>query len=469
MYPSIRLFRLPSILAAVASVTHAVRLPIHRSMDDLHPRAVAGNSSASIATFQNLWYFVNMTVGGQVYSTIIDTGSADMWIYANVSNTTPTGVNASLGYATGGVEGVIYEAPLSFAGYHVPSQLFIQVQNVSGLASNPRDEGWTAVVGLGPPESSDVYKAMGNITAALPMMNQIFKQNAMAQNYITLHLPRAYDPDTSAIGTMMISEPIPGHESILNQTKLPVPILSATQLTTQQQHWTTLTDVAGVIGPNGQSINVTGNSTASAGTGQLVAVFDSGYTFSQVPKAITDALYAGVPGANYSESDGFWIVPCTQELNITFVFGGQKIFVHPLDVTMSVTPDIPINSSTICIGTFQTIEPTAASGDYDMILGTNFLRNVDLLLDYGNFSLETSTDQVAPYIQLLATTNATEAHNDFINVRINNSSNSTSTSTPSNSKSAATISAPIRGIGYWLYVCAGLAVTVIFSSEGLLP
>ncbi|KAG8863787.1 hypothetical protein FRB96_007624 [Tulasnella sp. 330] len=471
------------LLVAMASATNALRLPIEAvPLGHLARRAAPTNSSIPVATFQNLQYFVNITVGGQVYTTAIDTGSADMWIYANVSNTTTTTGSASLSYAIGNVEGNIVQAPLSFAGYNVPSQAFsmcnhagvghpllnadkyarklVEVQNVTGFTTNPRNEGYTALVGLGPPESSTVYSAF-NTTVGLPMMNNIFRQNLTNENYITLLLPRAFDPDSNSTGVMTVSELVPGFEAVANQTKLPVSMLTAQEFTQQQQHWTTLTDANGVIGPNGQAINVMTNVTSAAGTGKLVAVFDSGYSLPQVPKAISDALYSGLPGAqliNVTGAGEIWEVPCTQEVNVTFVFGGQKIFVHPLDVTLPANASVATNSSSICYGAFQPIGANAASPYYDMILGMGFLRNAHILLDYGTFSMNTSTDQNDPFIQLLAITNATEAHNDFVNVRINN--NGTVPMSKPSTTSAATPSFSPNPV-YWSSVLVGLAVTIL--------
>lgn len=82
--------------------------------------------------------------------------------------------------------------------------------------------------------------------------------------------------------------------------------------------------------------------------------------FAEVPKALTDALYGTVQGAAWNttwlpEGEGIWLLPCAHELNLTFVFGGQKIFVHPFDVSATGAeignpePD-PVNGQPTCIG-----------------------------------------------------------------------------------------------------------------------
>lgn len=84
-----------------------------------------------------------------------------------------------------------------------------------------------------------------------------------------------------------------------------------------------------------------------------------------------------------------------------------------------------------------------ASGDYDLVLGTSFreppqpnppnifphlflptVRNVYLLINFGDFvdgSVNTTAD---PYVQLLSTTDPASAHADFISVRLDHTTSS---------------------------------------------
>jgi len=63
----------------------------------------------------------------------------------------------------------------------------------------------------------------------------------------------------------------------------------------------------------------------------MVAVLDSGFTSSQLPCEMSDAIYGRVQGATYSTQEGLWKVPC-KNLTIAYVFGGVTMSVHPLDV-----------------------------------------------------------------------------------------------------------------------------------------
>lgn len=89
-----------------------------------------------------------------------------------------------------------------------------------------------------------------------------------------------------------------------------------------EQHWQALTDKDHtVIGPDGNVISIE-SIVPKAPDGQLVAVFDSGFTFSQVPRDMSDAIYGRVQGAVYDSTNEWWTVPCGQMINLTFFFGG---------------------------------------------------------------------------------------------------------------------------------------------------
>lgn len=72
---------------------------------------------------------------------------------------------------------------------------------------------------------------------------------------------------------------------------------------------------------------------------------------AQVPSALAEAIYSGVQGAHLAPYEGqsTWFVPCDAELNMTLVFGGQKVFIHPLDMVIT-TDGNAINATSTCVG-----------------------------------------------------------------------------------------------------------------------
>lgn len=244
-----------------------------------------------------------------------------------------------------------------------PGPSTVHVVNVSAVVGDPRPSGYSGLVGLGPSVASVVEQTAGGPGAG-PMMDRIFQQNLTTQNYISFLLSRDGDPGDAVVGQLSVSEPIPGYEFILQQTKLPVlrpSTLEIVELLSGQapeQHWTTYTDPNGVIGPDGQPIPVS-SLVKDVPKDTVVAVFDSGFTFPQVSRSISDAIYGRVQGAIYNTTDGFWMMPCAQELNVSFVFGGQSIPVHPLDLALDDpgNSDPPVNGTQMCIGAVSQSSP----------------------------------------------------------------------------------------------------------------
>lgn len=105
-----------------------------------------------------------------------------------------------------------------------------------------------------------------------------------------------------------------------------------------------------MIGPDGKPIDYD-SIVPSAPDDQLVAVFDSGFTLPQVPRSMSDAIYGCVQGAEYSSTSGVWTVPCDQEINVSFFFGGQEYPIHPLDVSSSDFNMVDSSGSPVCVGT----------------------------------------------------------------------------------------------------------------------
>lgn len=217
----------------------------------------------------------------------------------------------------------------------------VLVENTSTFSPALAANGFQGLIGLGFDAGSIVRGAVGSSAGDTPL-SRIFQLNKTTQNFISFQLDRQNDPGDTVTGQITVSEVISGYENVTSQPKLSVKDVPF--LVTSSQHWAVLTDKNGVIGPDGNVIEVE-SIVPHVNDGQLVAVLDSGFTLSQVPRTMSDAIYGRVQGANYSVEQGLWMVPCDQQLNISFIFGGVKMFVHPLDV---VSADF--NTGNLCIG-----------------------------------------------------------------------------------------------------------------------
>ncbi|KAJ7791230.1 acid protease [Mycena olivaceomarginata] len=379
-----------SLFLTVLDVARAVGLPFYVRTSSTPPPNRLGRR-AHISP--------NLTLAGTSVSVILDYWediSSDLWVHfpGTPPTTTDTGKGLSLSYAVGSASGNIHTAQLVFDNFTVENQASSPHACLTSFISG--------LIGLGPNEGSAIQEKLDG-DAGDTMLNRIFQQNKTTANYITFLLDRKNDPGEPFTGQFTIGEAVKGFENITSQTKLNVETVH--KLLEDQQHWQALTDKdKTVIGPDGNVINID-SIVPKAPDGQMVAVFDSGFTFSQVPRDMSDAIYGRVQGAVYDSKN-----EC---------FGGKAFPIHPLDVVDDNFKILDKNGNHVCIGAFQPITSAfSLFGNFDMIMGMTFLRNAYTLMNFGDWVEDTSIDRGDPYIQLLPLTDAAAAHADFVNVRL---------------------------------------------------
>jgi len=359
----------------------------------------------------DLNYFTNISLGNPPaqFQVLIDTGSSDLTVAGNVPGSSTSGKNANVNYAIGQVAGPIEFAQLQWEGFTVQKQAYIQDQ------SGDQKDG-NGIIGLGPNSGSNILGTLNNQSGDT-VLNNIFRTNTSTPNFITVLLGRSDDPTDRFPGDFTVGSLVDGYINVTSMPKLPVVEVS----TGSGQHWQASLDVNGTIGPDGNPVQVT-SKIKGAGS-KLQAAFDTGFSLPQVPKAIADAFYGRVPGAKFQNLTGvgeIYVVPCEAELNVSFVFGGVKIPIHPLDTVTDSLDKTDALGNPICIGAFQPIIQTAQSNTFDMILGMAFLRNTYMLVNFGDFVDGSPKNTNDPFIQLLPTTDdLAEAHSDFVSLRLN--------------------------------------------------
>ncbi|KAI0695469.1 aspartic peptidase domain-containing protein [Cytidiella melzeri] len=356
----------------------------------------------------DLKYFTNVSMNDQQFPVLIDTGSSDLYITGSVAGAGNTGKTAAVQYAIGGASGPVLTAKMDFEGFTIMNQAFIY----DNSGNNPSGQG---LIGLGPGGQSNIHAALNSESGDTPL-DRIFRSNTSTPNYITVYLGRSDDPTDPFPGDLTIGSPIPGLENITSQPKLPVTVVKAGS----GQHWQALLDADGIIGPDGQPIPVTSH-VSGGGKDRLNFIFDTGFSFPQVPKPVADAIYARVPGAVLTNVTGFgeaYTLPCNVELNVTFKFQNVSYPIHPLDTSADIGRT-DSDGNPVCLGSFQPIMPGAESSTFDGILGMGFLRNAYILINFGDFVEGSSSKTAAPFVQLLPLTqDMAQAHSDFVNVRL---------------------------------------------------
>lgn len=428
------LFILVSPLLAAVYHVSALHVGVRGGFIPSHPTK-RGHISG-LDNGRNLNYMVNITLGGQPLQVLIDTGSSDLWVSDSIVAAHDTGVSSGLSYDIGAVSGSIKTAQLEILGYTVSDQAFLEVSPTPDVPPVP------GMLGLGPNSGSRVHASLDNQSQGSAVLDRIFQQNVSSPNILTVLLGRSNDPAEKYPGNITVGEVLPGLESITNEPQVPVTSLPPSD--SADQHWQVLLDEDGIIGPDGKPIQVQTNVQSTPNPKQLTAIFDTGYSFPQVPREVSDAIYSGISGASFQFVNGvgqIWVLPCDAEVNLTFKIGGQAYPIHPLDTNSDDAWTNPDGHT--CLGAFQPSSSSAASGaSYDVILGTSFLRNAYLLINFGDFvdgSVNTTAD---PYVQLLSITDPASAHADFINVRLNPTPPTSDDTPPPNHAAIAAADAP---------------------------
>lgn len=253
------------------------------------------------------------------------------------------------------------------------------VHDTSTFSMNIETQGYSGIIGLGPNSGSKIWDKLDGSTG-YSVLNRIFVEKNVSSPSITLYLDRANGTVVSTAGMLTIDEVLPQYNNVTSYPKLMVKTVH--RLTDADQHWQVFTDANGIIGPDGNNITLD-SIVPSAPKGQLVAVLDSGFTYTQVPRYVSDAIYGRVPGAEFDQKSQFWTVPCDALINVTFVFGGVKIPVHPLDTSMANGTSACVGSVSLSYSSHSVAEPfplqlqpiTSAFsllGEYDVVLGMSF-------------------------------------------------------------------------------------------------
>ncbi|KAJ3557413.1 hypothetical protein NM688_g1478 [Phlebia brevispora] len=347
-------------------------------------------------------YVANITVDGQIYEVQLDTGSSDFWLNTQgtslSSNVTDTNVTATITYGdTTAASGDIVLAPVQFGlNFSVPQLSFHQRSGKFSI--------------------SVIYNALINTTSnGLPLLNNIFNVYPQDPNYITFLLGRT-NLGISDGGIFTIAEVDSSWSAVVNQSKIAI----AQGL----GQWIGLMDAVIVNGEtftghgllSQKNINITAIDPAFTDPSQsnkTLSVFDTGTALGFMPQYYFDAVYKDVKDLKaFDASAGIYTLPCDTKLNVSMVFNGTEYPINPIDMTRLIS----VGNETSCITTFAPKDLT--SQGIDFVLGDAFLRNVYTLFNYGNWTDEGSD---RPYVQLLSTTNQSEAwaqYDDLNDARI---------------------------------------------------
>ncbi|KAH8792747.1 aspartic peptidase domain-containing protein [Flagelloscypha sp. PMI_526] len=409
-------------LTLLAPLATALHLAV-RGTRELQPFVRRGSGALE---FRQMKYWTTITLGGRSFEVNVDTGSDDFWVATStpLSDSRDTGMVTSTTYVGGHVVGRIKTNQLrDFLGFSVDQQAYMEVIPQPG---NPFTSEGTGMLGLGPGFISNIYNTLGGSITSVPVINRIFLQNRDIPNIVTYLLGRANDPTGGVGGHMTVSSILPGYGKILDQPEVPAVITKQNNFS----NWALLVDA--IKAPNGRNINFIPNILSKDAdnlkidpNGKLIAVVDTGFTKSQIPSEIWDAIYGNIDGAREATwgDSSFWAFPCTTELDISITIGGIDRVVDSFpsqfhDEIIATLGSQVLFEGDICQPTFEKIDPRQVPRPVQLILGMNILRNVYMLISYGNFVVGDDVPRGDPYFQLLSTTtDPSLTHQEFVAAR----------------------------------------------------
>ncbi|KAF5321097.1 hypothetical protein D9619_000938 [Psilocybe cf. subviscida] len=355
----------------------------------------AGNTF-DLDSVHDLIYIANITVGGVEYPVQLDTGSSDLWIKGAsypIPGSTETDQTYNLTYAIGWAQGNVAHAPVEFVGIPVPSQAFLDVQQVNNPAIGYGAKG---IAGLGFTRLSNIDLLLNSTKsdAGRSLLFNLFEANPNEQNFIAFALQRETSQDDEVEGSFAIGELDPAYTAISGNGHIPTwPI-------NNPYRWNLLLDAVIV----NDTITVPTTKVSGAPSNKAVVLMDSGSSYTYAPPDVVQAIYGKIPGAYYDQTLGYWRVPCAAEVNMALQIGGQVFPIHPLDVSPSTS------DRQVCIGSFVP-QSFNIGNDFDWLIGDNFLRSVYSVYDFGDF--DANGQMGNPYMKMLSIINADDASFDF--------------------------------------------------------
>ncbi|KAJ3478920.1 hypothetical protein NLI96_g9424 [Meripilus lineatus] len=351
---------------------------------------------------QGTLYTATIYVEGKPLSVVVDTGSADLWFNthnASFSNATKLGVQTDIHYISSTVSGEVLTTSMRLGELNIDQQVFM---NVSG-PNDFRDRA-DGLLGLGFPQVSFISKALKSDRRFPTFLENIFNSYPSLPTYTTFQLNR------SLIGTFdggffTIGELLEDFQGIADSPRLPILSSGGAYI-----EWMSVLDSVTI-----NDRRYTGKDVLNATTGKpdqyqgkMLIEFDTGTTLFYGSKFYVDTIYGGLPGAKLVDEDlGVWSFPCDSKFNVSFTLGGLEYPINPLDMTI-LAIDLK-NGSINCGSAMRYIPPRVGQGR-DFFFGHSFLRNVYSLFNYGNITKGRSGK---PYVQLLSTTDISQALADF--------------------------------------------------------
>jgi len=230
-------------------------------------------------------------------------------------------ISYNLSYAMGWAFGNIGFSSVEFSGFVAPqyvasithSHIRIQVANQSFLdvsvANNPAlGYGADGVLGLGftPLSNIDHFMSKSGSSAGRSFLFNAFSIDPQQPNFISFALSRSTDDQDEVDGAITIGEYVEEYKQV-EQT----PAIS-TWPVKNPDRWNVLLEAV-LVGANPVTLT---SKISTAPVNRAVVLLDTGTSYTYAPPEVCQAIYGGVPGAQYNAASRLWLIPCDQEVDV---------------------------------------------------------------------------------------------------------------------------------------------------------
>ncbi|KZT11415.1 acid protease [Laetiporus sulphureus 93-53] len=327
------------------------------------------NSAVSLSNANEFAYLVPVSIGGQNFMVLLDTGSSDLWVvssncvgqdcqgitkYNATASSSLSLTNASfhLQYLLGSVSGAIGTDTVALGSYEISSQVLALANATDGLDLS--GTGYSGILGLSFPADASIPSTDGrtlaeNVFASLNESNRFFAfqlgRNQTGSSFTIGQLDPAFANSSSDMNYLPVSS---AGGSSYNYWKVPLQSLTINSTTFNLSK----SDVQGSATP--------------------IAILDSGTTLILGPSSDVQRFWESVGDAR--NTDAGWQVRCNRAVVVGFILGdagNQKEYViDPSDISWEQGSG---KQDGWCMGGIQANDGVF-SGDW--LLGDTFLRNV---------------------------------------------------------------------------------------------
>lgn len=290
------------------------------------------------------------------FKMLIDSGSADTWVplapcsacnnHQKLGPSTSTTFKAStkkfsITYGTGDVSGTLGRDDLIIAGLDLKNHTMGVVTKESSDFSD-NSVPFDGLMGL-------AKKQLSNSGKPTPI-DSLYSKKLVTAPVMGYHLGRAADDDNDGEVTF----------GGVDATKYADDLIEIDNVS-DEGFWEI--PVEGVSF-DGKTISEFSNGT------QRTAILDTGTTLMVMPTEDADAVHAAIPGSK-ADGQGGYTIPCTTDAGLSFKFGGKEWPIVARDMVF-----LPVDESNLKGECVSAISAGTVGGDYKLLLGAAFLKNV---------------------------------------------------------------------------------------------